>query len=186
LQAETTNLFFKEELINHRGENMSDNFSTFNLEKEIDSYKARRAITYAFNDDSAANDVATVLVYLVISFFKHLKNYILVSKFNGFMIKTPKDVEVATGIPQRVVSQIYGRLTDRGLIEKNNKSDQRRTCVKVNLEAVQNLLDEYVPKSEEYMDSYFNEQKAKREEIKKRFVKSDKTISIKINLEGVK
>ena len=159
-----------------------NNFSTFNLEKEIDTYKARRAISYKFDDGTAGNDVSTVLVYLVISYFKHLKNYSLVLKYNGFMVKSAKDVEVATGIPSRIVLHIYKELEQAGLIEKNNKSDQRRTCVKVNLEAVQNLMDEFVPKTEEYMSSYFDEQNRKREEIKKRFVKSEKTINININL----
>ena len=149
-----------------------DDFNTSNLLQTIDSYKSRRALTLAFNEGQAGIIYADVLVYLTIEYLGQLKNNPeLLQKYDGYMTKTPKDAEVELGLSSDKVRLVYKGLEAAKVITLKTKGQDNRTCLKVDLDAVNNLLVEYIPKFESYKQEYVTQQETcrqlRKEQIKK-------------------
>lgn len=140
---------------------MNDNIF---LLSNIDSYKCRRALTLAFNEGQAGLIYADVLVYLTIEYLSQLShNPDLLKKYDGYMVKTPKDAEVELGLSADKIRLVYKGLEAAKVISIKTKGQDNRTSLMVDLEAVNSLLNEYLPKFEALKNGYIE----KQEEYKK-------------------
>lgn len=174
---------------------MNDLFTAFSL-SNIDNFKARRAITLAFNDGTSAIVYAEVLIYLVLSYLKELShNKANLEKNDMYMVKTLKDVEVYVGISVDRAGLVYKGLEAKGLISVKKQGRDHRSCVKVDLEAVYNLVTEYSEKFEETKESYLEKKKEISERRRQQAVKYNQSIinldelnrlSVANNLEEIK
>ena len=149
-----------------------DDFNTPNLLPTIDSYKSRRALTLAFNEGKAGLVYADVITYLTIEYLAQIKNNPeLLQKYDGFMTKTPKDAEVELGLSQDNVRLVYKGLEAAKLITIKTKGQDNRTSLKVDLNAVNNLLVDFIPKFEtmkqNYVDSQVEYRQARKEQREK-------------------
>ena len=126
----------------------------------INSLRTRRILTLSFNDGIAGVLYTDVLVYLTVEYLKQFQNYKSLTKHEGFMVKTHKDVEMFVGISSTYkVGLIYKGLEAAGLITLKKKGQDNRTCVKVNLRAIDDRLAEYEPQFEKMTSDYVEEQK---------------------------
>lgn len=142
------------------------------LLQSIDSYRSRRALTLSFNEGQAGVIYADVLVYLTIEYLGQIKTNLKKLEANdGFMVKTPRDAEVELGLSQDKVRLVYKGLETAGIIEIKKKGQDNRTCLKVNLEAVNARLNEFIPKFEQMKQEYVIQQTlvqdARKERAKK-------------------
>lgn len=132
------------------GETMK--FNDYNLFNTINSPESREAITLFFNGGTMGLVYTDILIYLVLSYLKLFSNKEtreLLETYDGYMVKTPKDVSFHLGPCPDVVRGAYKGLEAKGLISIKKQGQDNRTCLKVNLDVVENLLDEFLPKVEE-------------------------------------
>ena len=163
-------LFYWEE---DKGLKLKEELMTTNFIKSIDTYKSRRALTLAFNDGQAGIIYADVLVYLTLEYLSQIKNNSeLLESHDGFMVKTPKDAELEIGISADRVRLVYKGLESAGVITIKTKGQDNRTCLKVNLDMVESLLETYTQKFDEIKSAYVQKQedyhRARKEQSQKR------------------
>ena len=143
------------------------------LLQSIDSYRSRRALTLSFNEGQAGVIYADVLVYLTIEYLGQIKTNLKKLEANdGYMVKTPRDAEIELGLSQDKVRLVYKGLETAGIIEIKKKGQDNRTCLKVNLEAVNTRLNEFIPKFEQMKQEYVTQQTLVQEARKERAKKN--------------
>lgn len=147
----------------------------------IDSFKSRRALTLYFNDGQAGVLYADTLVYLTIEYIAQLhRNPELLKQHDNYMTKTPKDAELEIGLSQDKIRLIYKGLETSGLISIKKKGQDNRTCIKVDLDKVNDVLVEYSDKFEEMKKNYVDKQS---EMQKKRVEQAKKHAQSKLDFE---
>ena len=150
-----------------------DIFENYYLLNTINDYKSRRALTLSFNDGQAGVIYAEMLVYLTIEYLGQLKNNSKKLEANdGYMVKTPRDVEIELGLSQDKVRLVYKGLEAAKIISIKKKGQDNRTCLKVNLDAVNERLNEFIPKFEAMKNEYVEQQEKSRLEKKERLIKN--------------
>lgn len=131
----------------------------------INSLRTRRILTHAFKDEEGGVLYTEVLVYLTVEYLNQIKKQqeSLYEKYNGFIVKTYYDAEWGTGINYQKVRLIYRGLAAAGLIEMKKGGQDNKTCVKVNLKAVDDFLEKYEPKFDEEFNKYVEKQKNRQQ-----------------------
>lgn len=165
-----------------------DSFGVYLL-TTIDSYKSRRALTLSFNEGKAGVIYADVLVYLTIEYLSQLKNNPeLLASHDGFMVKTPKDAEIELGLSQDSIRLVYKGLEAAKIIEVKTKGQDNKTCLRVNLDVVNQRLEEFIPKFEAMKQEYFEKQEKTQAQRKEQSTKNlqrnldfDKVNEVSIN-----
>ena len=149
-----------------------DLFNAYCLET-IDNYKSRRALTLSFNEGQAGVIYADVLVYLTLEYLAQIKTNLKKLEANDdFMVKTPRDAEIELGLSQDKIRLVYKGLEAAGLITIKKKGQDNRTCLKVNLEAVNQRLEEFIPKFEALKKEYVEQQEQAHKDKKERLIKN--------------
>lgn len=153
---------------------MEDEFKNYSLLNSINDIKSRRALTLVFNDGQSAFIYASVLIYLTIEYLNQKKtNQSNLDKYDGYMVKTPFDAEVELGIHAAQIRTIYTGLEAKGLIQIKKQGQDNRTCIKVNLDEVNRILNEYLVKYDDLKNQYVEEKNKKREARKAKVNKGD-------------
>lgn len=146
-----------------------DDFTNTYLLNTINDYKSRRALTLAFNDGQEAILYSETLVYLTIEYLGQLKNHKdLLESHNGYMIKTFRDAEIELGLTYDRARLIFKGLEAAKLISLQKTGRDNRTSVKVDLDAVNALLNEFIPKYEALRQEYLDKQEQAKEARKER------------------
>lgn len=136
-----------------------DTFENYYLLNTINDYKSRRALTLAFNDGQEAILYSETLVYLTVEYLGQLKNHRnLLESHDWYMIKTPRDAEVELGLTYDRARLIFKGLEAANLISLKKTGRDNRTSVKVDLDAVNALLNEFIPKYEALRQGYLDKQ----------------------------
>ena len=138
----------------------------------LNQQKGRRALIHALGDNNTAIAAADILIYLVWQTFDTDQK--LLETYNGYIVRTNEQIELATGCSKFINSQKHiNLLIEKGFIERDFKSFRNKSRYKVNLEFVVSELDKNLAELYEKNEAYTQKQNAIKEADEKRFTASN-------------
>lgn len=155
---------------------MSDiKFQSFAIIKDyfnnLNQQKGRRALIHALGEGNVAIAAADILIYLVWQTFDTDQK--ILDTFNGYIVRTNEQIELATGCSKFNNSQKHiDLLIESGLVERDFKSYRNKSRYKVNLEKVVEVLDKNLEEIYNENASYTQRQNEIKEADKIRYTAS--------------